>query len=698
LRKSLALAIIVISFLSIVVITPKPVTSLTGWQWEELDYIPIPQVGVAEVYNDEIYFIGENYVQVYSPGNETWWVRKNNGLSGADRCSSAIIYDRIYYHYGWSGFGYYNITLNSFNAVPQPPIERIDVDIEALDNILFVTGGWQSGQIENPETSVEAYCPDNNTWWNVAPNIVGRFNHALENYDGKLYMIGGQINIPENTKVTEVYDPVLNNWSIVAEAPHFMIHCGATKVGSNIVCEALGYTMAYIPTLDKWFDGPSKTWDYGLDRAMVTLNSEAYIVGGRMGNGTPLNDFCRWDGLESIVPSVHIYSPSDNSLVNSTVNVTGKASDNIGVAKVEASLDGISWNLCTGLSDWYVNISLNPGRNRISARATDLVGNTATDTIEVIWDVDIPEIIVTYPPDGANISSDNFNITGFTNDEGGVEIVEYNWPDLSSIWYLAEGNETWQFVSRNSLNGYYVIDIRATDRAGHQNTTRIGFTLDFDAPSIIINNPLDNNIFNKTTVEVNGSTSDNIGVKSVVASLDNTTWIKCNGTVEWRCQFSMETGVNTCNIRAYDFANNSHAENITINIDQENPSVEITSHSDGSNLTIQNITIQGTAADNFKISSVEINLDGTNWMICEGLEDWSCDVTLAQGLNTITVRVTDSVGYTNSTSIDIDYWPVIEEPEDGGGNQGNFLVYILIIIVVVAVVGVIVVKFLIRKK
>ncbi len=88
--------------------------------------------------------------------------------------------------------------------------------------------------------------------------------------------------------------------------------------------------------------------------------------------------------LDSVPPVVEITSPANNSALTATsVTVTGTASDNVAVEKVEISLDGTTWTVASGTASWSASVSLQPGANTIYVRATDRSGNQATTRITV---------------------------------------------------------------------------------------------------------------------------------------------------------------------------------------------------------------------------------------------------------------------------------------------------------------------------
>ncbi|MEE8199122.1 MAG: Ig-like domain-containing protein, partial [Thermoplasmata archaeon] len=83
-------------------------------------------------------------------------------------------------------------------------------------------------------------------------------------------------------------------------------------------------------------------------------------------------------------PTISIGSPLDgSSLASTSAAVSGTASDDVALERVELSTDGTNWVLATGTTSWSAALTLTEGENTIFARATDTSGNTATVSIAV---------------------------------------------------------------------------------------------------------------------------------------------------------------------------------------------------------------------------------------------------------------------------------------------------------------------------
>jgi hypothetical protein len=75
--------------------------------------------------------------------------------------------------------------------------------------------------------------------------------------------------------------------------------------------------------------------------------------------------------------------------------VSGQASDETAVTKVDLSTDNVTWARADGTTSWSGTVPLRPGTNSIYVRATDGAGNARTVRISVFGS---PGLSPTSPP------------------------------------------------------------------------------------------------------------------------------------------------------------------------------------------------------------------------------------------------------------------------------------------------------------
>lgn len=83
--------------------------------------------------------------------------------------------------------------------------------------------------------------------------------------------------------------------------------------------------------------------------------------------------------LDSTRPTIEITSPGINTILDvPTLTMTGTASDDVAISKIEASVDGETWFLANGTpswSTWSITLVLPRGGIWVSAIAFDTSGN-----------------------------------------------------------------------------------------------------------------------------------------------------------------------------------------------------------------------------------------------------------------------------------------------------------------------------------
>ncbi len=147
----------------------------------------------------------------------------------------------------------------------------------------------------------------------------------------------------------------------------------------------------------RWDWGGDGTWDTSWSTEKAATHQYAYA--GTYGIRLEVRDM---GGLvnqtmsyvevaDTEKPTIWITSPVDGTTLNSaSVTVSGMASDNVAVEKVEIGTDGTKWVLATGSTSWSGTLTLAEGSNSIYARATDTSGNTATVSIAATVDTTPP--------------------------------------------------------------------------------------------------------------------------------------------------------------------------------------------------------------------------------------------------------------------------------------------------------------------
>lgn len=174
-------------------------------------------------------------------------------------------------------------------------------------------------------------------------------------------------------------------------------------------------------------------------------------------------------------PSIAITTPAADAVVASrSVTVTGTASDNVAMARVDLSSDGTNWVPATGTTAWSAALTLPEGSNTIHARATDTFGNQATTSRDLVVDATSPTVTISSPTDGATLDSRTVIISGTASDNWALDTVELSRDEVT--WIPTVGTTDWS-GTLTLVEGENTIHVRATDQAGNVASDRISVSL-----------------------------------------------------------------------------------------------------------------------------------------------------------------------------------------------------------------------------
>jgi hypothetical protein len=178
-------------------------------------------------------------------------------------------------------------------------------------------------------------------------------------------------------------------------------------------------------------------------------------------------------------PTVAFVSPSQTAALSGRVTVSGTASDNVQLARIDVSVDGGAFQQASGTSAWTLALDTTAyadGGHTLRARATDAATNTSFATLSVTvqnsvtTDTTPPAVAITLPSMGSSVTGD-ISVTGSASDNGSVSKVEISIDGGS--YSPAQGTNSWAYtLDTTSLqNGAHTVAARATDEAGNAAST-----------------------------------------------------------------------------------------------------------------------------------------------------------------------------------------------------------------------------------
>ncbi|MGH7989307.1 MAG: InlB B-repeat-containing protein [Limisphaerales bacterium] len=248
---------------------------------------------------------------------------------------------------------------------------------------------------------------------------------------------------------------------------------------------------------------------------------------------------------EIIKPKLSIVTPKKNEKWSSAAfTVSGKASDNAGVAKVYYSLNGSGWvSASTGnnWANWTANVTLTPGANIIQAYAVDGSGNvSATDTVTFMY---VLKAVLTVNSTVGGKISPNYN--------GKLLEVGVNY---SMTAKAKNGFAFTNWTGSVTTNGA-TLEFTMTS-----NLTFTANFVDIAAPTLNIESPKSKQHVDSSAFTVTGKAKDNVAVANVYYSLNGSGWASAstaNGWAKWMANVTLtKPGTNT--IQAYAVDTSGH--------------------------------------------------------------------------------------------------------------------------------------------
>jgi N-acetylneuraminic acid mutarotase len=189
------------------------------------------------------------------------------------------------------------------------PTARIDLAVSIASGKIYAIGGYVDMGANVPDTStVEEYDPVADRWTEKANMPTSRASLSACQVDDKIYAMGGYSNgQPIEFSTVEEYDPALDKWERKANMPtgrQFLSTCAVKgkiyAIGGWRSAEAISTTEEYDPVKDEWVKRANMpATRYGCSASVV--NSKIYVIGGCPVGGFPLG--------KSLVSTVEEYDP-----------------------------------------------------------------------------------------------------------------------------------------------------------------------------------------------------------------------------------------------------------------------------------------------------------------------------------------------------------------------------------------------------
>lgn len=370
--------------------------------------------------------------------------------------------------------------------------------------------------------------------------------------------------------------------------------------------------------------------------------------------------------IDSVAPTVTITSPQDGDFLDhQTVEVSWSLTDDGGVDRVEMCVDGAEW-VDMG-NETSTSLYLDPGYHDIEVRAFDLTGVVGQDSITICVDIESPYVAVENPEVGAVLNTGQVTVSWSGSDDlSGVDHYEISVD--SGPWsscYLATSEVL------DVDDGHHLVEVMAVDRAGHQFTDSVDFTVDTSAPVVQILSPAQGFLSSSTAlVEWQGSDSGT-GIVGFHLSLDGQ--IVYSGADTSFAIGPIADGLHELEITAEDGAGNLGTDSIQFTIDTVAPTLAIISPYEGEELGSSEVTVAWDGEDlTSGISGYWMSVDSGAWSFMGSVETTSIG-PLSDGYHQIDLRALDNADNQAMASVHFTIWTGILEIEITSPSEGEIL-------------------------
>lgn len=351
-----------------------------------------------------------------------------------------------------------------------------------------------------------------------------------------------------------------------------------------------------------------------------------------------------------------ITSPADGTIIgDSTPRIAGRAEPG---ATVVIRIDGAEVATVTtnASGDWSYTTTapLADGSHTVDITATDVSGNTATDSVTFEIDSSFPELEIVSPPDRGFTNQSAPTITGTADPDATIEITV---DGVVVGTATADGSGEWSLTLTEPLaDGEHTVIASTQNAAGATATDRHTFTVDTVPPALAVTSPEEGETVTDTTPAIRGTGEPGAVVEVVVdGSLIGTVIVAEDGTWTFTPADPLTNGDHTVVVTATDAAGNSTTVERELTIDagaEPSVAVAILSPMEGQSIGIDPPTIAGTAAPG---ATIEITIDGelagTVTADVEGNWSYTPSAPLGEGEHEIVVRATSPGGAESTDSV-----------------------------------------------
>jgi len=216
----------------------------------------------------------------------------------------------------------------------------------------------------------------------------------------------------------------------------------------------------------------------------------------------------------------------------------------------------------------------------------------------------------------------------------------------SGDWQTYTSKFTIDTEGHNTL-AYYSVDLYGSNET--IKTTQVSIDTVAPESSIVMTGIVGSDGWFTSMINVALDATDSAsGVESITYALDDAQWNA------YEAEFVIdEDGSHALLVRSEDAAGNiEETQLVEFRIDTTEPSLLILSPDEGTSIRGNDVTVSWESSDNILINATEVSIDGNEWSVVDSTDaDGVLNMRLGHGEHTVQLRVTDSAGNTNVSSV-----------------------------------------------
>ena len=369
--------------------------------------------------------------------------------------------------------------------------------------------------------------------------------------------------------------------------------------------------------------------------------------------------------------TVLLTSPSDGEVLSvSSMDVLGRVNDSTALVDVNGKVATVQMD-----GSFSVNgLPLFEGRNEITAQATNLQGQTNTDSIQVTYEPPPVPLTVSLltPIDGSNLETLRIKVVGIVSDPTVTLLVNDGLARIQEDRFEATVDVCEEPIAAASLfrqatfhgNSWdCTITVTAYSDDGETAVRNIIYThTSVQNPlTVSITDPLDDAVLTYSPIQITGEVNDVLsGLSPTVITVNGVAaTVQENEGSAFTASVPLQDGVNDITTHAQDAVGGDAYDTLRILYEPATKplSVLITSPVDSAIVNVASIAISGLVSDStvsVQVNSVDADLDFRSFT--------HASIPLTIGTNTLTATAQRPNGETATASVIVTYDPNYASP------------------------------------